>query len=630
MKYLFILLLISLSFAQRPYRVRAIDLMDDVKEAWQSDISDSLALNPWAIDIGDSLTAPFVDSLDFKDNAKTFIELHAADTIYNYPDDVTLEMSASKMQIKDGGVSSAKLAIDVDQKYTIIPGTVTYDGDGTFNIAGNTFILNRNGGYILVYPGSFTLTQGNILDWAYFYCDGFSTTSSGNYCVLDFDDDVIISPTWVIKDSLGWSDVIPLAINDAGGTLKWTCLLDGRKPNIIKNFSTSGQLNTDGIANAAVTAAKIGSDVVRGDTITYMTVKKSGGDYSTIASALAGISGTEKDQKIILIYPGIYQEEHLQMEDYVHLRGVKRDSCIIEGEYASTDSANIHDRSTIELGAKYCTIENLTITGYNVRYVIHSDGINTAGIEYSKQTIKNCYIYHQGVDSTYWQIEDCIGHGFNIGQEFTVENCILISEERRAIASHTKTSYGTKGNIFNVINSRLITHGTNMLSMRILYGYQNSDLYYLTNSFLNGCLYQDGTVNYNNKIIISNCNNFPIVTPIDYYPLEINNITNLRNMSGVSISKGDAVKRTSFSEIAKMTNSDSIIVFAGFAMETIADSAWGDIKENGIIRDDLVSESAVWGDVYGVDSTPGTLIEGSGTPIIGRCTFDGYIKILHE
>jgi hypothetical protein len=63
----------------------------------------------------------------------------------------------------------------------------------------------------------------------------------------------------------------------------------------------------------------------------YVTVATSGGDYSSVASAVSSESaGSASNPRVILVYPGVYAENTaITLKSYMHVVGIDRDSCIL-------------------------------------------------------------------------------------------------------------------------------------------------------------------------------------------------------------------------------------------------------------------------------------------------------------
>lgn len=104
----------------------------------------------------------------------------------------------------------------------------------------------------------------------------------------------------------------------------------------------AGCVQTDEISDGAVTNSKIADGVVTNSKITgpisasklekpanVVVVAKSGGDFTSIAAAMAAINPTEDNPYIIKVMPGTYIEPSFSMKSYVHINGAGRDTAKI-------------------------------------------------------------------------------------------------------------------------------------------------------------------------------------------------------------------------------------------------------------------------------------------------------------
>ena len=148
-------------------------------------------------------------------------------------------------------------------------------------------------------------------------------------------------------------------------------------------------------------------------------VAKSGGEYSTIASAVAGTS----DGDTILIYPGVYEEAVEMFGKERHLVGVCKDTCIL------TNGTGNYDTPPLE--ANIGSVSNLTIIADNYSPTTPDPSVNNNNaaygihIEYANSTpytfhISNCKILAK------WSAG--IGLGLRYNQTVIIEDSELISE----------------------------------------------------------------------------------------------------------------------------------------------------------------------------------------------------------
>ena len=136
-------------------------------------------------------------------------------------------------------------------------------------------------------------------------------------------------------------------------------------------------------------------------------VAKSGGDYTSIQAAIDSITDASSTNRyLILIAPGIYQES-IVMKPYVYLKGMKKETAVIEGadpvtvemaEFTSIEDVTISNAGsstvygiTANSGTQSAEVRNVDIcmkdTGENVRYGISATDaqieLNDVSIEIS-------------------------------------------------------------------------------------------------------------------------------------------------------------------------------------------------------------------------------------------------------
>jgi len=187
-----------------------------------------------------------------------------------------------------------------------------------------------------------------------------------------------------------------------------------------------------------------------------------GGQFATIALAIAAAEALvpAADNLVdILLYPGIYAEETLELPDYVSLIGVDRQTCVLQKASTYYDTSTSISTALLFLPYNH-RVANLTIRntrsnaapGYGVAVavgaVVDSGGGfsgSTAGDYYCR--ISNCTIdtpntsfsLHQ-FGNTYQTIEDCEITGFRFPWVQWTRSRAKVS--RRTYAKSTQTSAG--------------------------------------------------------------------------------------------------------------------------------------------------------------------------------------------
>lgn len=97
-----------------------------------------------------------------------------------------------------------------------------------------------------------------------------------------------------------------------------------------------------------------------------LTVAKSGGDYTSVASALASITtASTTNPYLVWVAPGVYNETSLvNVPGYVHLRGAGRDTTSIVASRQATFNANA-DAAVVQLN-NYSKLSDLSIVNDSI------------------------------------------------------------------------------------------------------------------------------------------------------------------------------------------------------------------------------------------------------------------------
>lgn len=208
-----------------------------------------------------------------------------------------------------------------------------------------------------------------------------------------------------------------------------------------------------------------------------VTVKSSGGDYTTITDALNSETGQPYAPVTILIDSGTYNEGNLPLKNYVNLIGVDRDSVIINYNGVQGDEVNQHVFGNT---SAICTIKNLTAKGEYVKYVLHVD----AGGE-SDILLEQVKFEKIGNAANYCA---AIGFGLSGGQRLSIINSELIgttnsSEQLGAIFGHNWDNQN--GNVILRIENCYL-HGANSGLELFSLGSNAADLLILRGNKISG------------------------------------------------------------------------------------------------------------------------------------------------
>lgn len=142
-----------------------------------------------------------------------------------------------------------------------------------------------------------------------------------------------------------------------------------------------------------------------------VTVKSSGGDFTSIQTAIDSVTASRDNPCDIYIYPATYTEE-LVGRDWVNLIGMDRDSCIIQSLPTTGDTVK---RDTLKCHFNM-VVKNLTIKAENTKYCVHDDGIGEHTF-----VLENCVLDKKAVDN----YGGAVGLGLKANQHFKIKNCIV-------------------------------------------------------------------------------------------------------------------------------------------------------------------------------------------------------------
>lgn len=157
---------------------------------------------------------------------------------------------------------------------------------------------------------------------------------------------------------------------------------------------------------------------------TTVSVKASGGDYTSVKDALAGISGlpSVSTPYRIYVYNGTYNEIQMDGQAYVTIEGESRTGVTIISDGLRTDVDPVSGQRYVDMlvdtkhGFKAMhnlfTLKNLTLQVNDVKYCVHADQSNV------------CYMYF---DNCHFKHADGfpIGCGCRQDQRLTFTDCIF-------------------------------------------------------------------------------------------------------------------------------------------------------------------------------------------------------------
>ena len=206
------------------------------------------------------------------------------------------------------------------------------------------------------------------------------------------------------------------------------------------------------------------------------------GNFTNIAEAIASIKDATPAAPVdIIIKPGTYKET-LTTRDWVNLIGENREKCVIT--YDSGATSNIHLYHTI-WAVSNTKIQNLTLIGQTVKYVIHSD----SGADYIL-IIENCILRREYPTEKAKGYNAAFGIGLRGNQHIVMKDCVIDAllpiymhnwNEQKSACSMTLEKCALKGHDF-------------ALGIYLL-GSKQRDFFVIHDSTLNGA---KGSINYVN------------------------------------------------------------------------------------------------------------------------------------
>lgn len=178
---------------------------------------------------------------------------------------------------------------------------------------------------------------------------------------------------------------------------------------------------------------------------TTYTVKKNGGEYSTLVDAVkAAGAGTKDKPKTIYIYSGEYdilqelggdawlrtvettnsERMGIELPDYVNVIGVGDVRLKLEVPDDKTTD-NTSKRISILNCWKHNVIKNLKLTVRNTRYAVHDETNNQ--FHNNDMTYIDCVFEHKGNKSGVWNSTQAYAAGMGSGGNYLFDNCTFKS-----------------------------------------------------------------------------------------------------------------------------------------------------------------------------------------------------------
>ena len=334
-------------------------------------------------------------------------------------------------------------------------------------------------------------------------------------------------------------------------------------------------------------------------------------DYRNPILAVRNIKDSSASKQYMLdIYPGTYDLQDyitsaemvgsyygLMLPDYVHMRGIGEcDDIIINCTLADDADATVVERtSTLNLKANN-SLENLTFTGTNVRYVVHDESSNT--VQNWKRIVKNCKFVHNGNAEGFWTYTDAWGEGCSSGSSSYFEDCIFENNSKvPPFIFHTNTNFDSAcSHIFK--NCQFIQNydGTDTTGV---FGINDIQCGQPINVEFIGCVFTRFIYVQNNssstdiaELNINGHGNTPVYLQV-YRPNVSNpktifakfsdEVALVYNAGSSAIDKGRPLKYNDFRNNRIGTIQSDGVLCAGISLESIPSKSYGYMQYSGII-----------------------------------------------
>lgn len=378
-----------------------------------------------------------------------------------------------------------------------------------------------------------------------------------------------------------------------------------------------------------------------------LTVKKDGtGDFTSLRMAIASATdASKKNPYTIEIHEGTYDifgyytaEEinnasfdGLRKPDYVSLVGIgDKEKTILKGEFPTEDTVITYaskGRISTLCPLGNGDIENLTITGKNLRYAVHDD----YNYPNAKMIVKNCDIIHYLGDGRNYGGKQAWGEGTWNGQSRIFEDCTFVSEwDYYAYTTHNTAGQTVKSS-HKFINCKEVTKGMYGLRFSSLDG-QLEEIDLIGNKSNGGIHIEPVSPYTGNKFKIRGYGND--VMPVKFANTDgiqhtyefVGETQEMYNGSGTPILKGQPVMLNSSGTSIVLFTGSGKIRFYGIALEDIPTGTNGVVKTNGFLA---ISDTALTGLVVGdtIGIVNGALAKVTTADYIGVVTLTDYIRL---
>ncbi|MGQ7688122.1 hypothetical protein ACTGUM_01310 [Streptococcus suis] len=243
-----------------------------------------------------------------------------------------------------------------------------------------------------------------------------------------------------------------------------------------------------------------------------IVVKKDGtGDYTSIVQAVKSIPDFSDKQYTIKIHTGTYDllselggDSFLAsaktggnrnglslINKNVRLVGIGNVILNMLVPDSKTTSNTAQNISAIEC-AYHNELENITVNGQNIRYVIHDETGNSDKYANTIHRFKNCKFKHLGNKSGVWFNVAAYAAGTSSGCQYEFDNCIFISPSYSAWSMHNNANQEScKITIDGCVFSGTYTFDTDPLAVKFGYYGKNTNK---NDIFIKNCQIANGKI----------------------------------------------------------------------------------------------------------------------------------------
>lgn len=395
-------------------------------------------------------------------------------------------------------------------------------------------------------------------------------------------------------------------------------------------------------------AGRIGALGGYGKYARIVTVKPSGGDFTSIKAANDAIVGASATQRVkIEVYPGVAAPTaEVVTKDWVDYIGVGRREDIVQHLALADDTASetIEATSTFWLTSN-SEIANMTVAITNGRYALHWE--TSAARPFNRSAVRNCIFIHHGNDNASnnpltVNRQNAVGAGQSDGEEMLIEGCVCIgpgggfSYHTPNITSRTRNATLVEARYNSFIATHADGHGLKIVPITVGGG---DRCVLVGNQIVGGILYETSqwvstdTAEVRAQVeVIGHGNKGAVfVSIVDgpaagalYRPFLADEETRGLNGTGSAIAKGTVLAWADDArlKVRPMTSADAAAMFAGVAWEAIADGALGRVKCAGwlALSPDVLrtgAEALAINDNFSIDpSNPGHAVKGGAQGLL--------------